>query len=298
MAFCRQVADQLVHSIIGRSLERLDTAIRELNPSHVFALFSGGHDSLAATYIASKHPRFSAAVHINTGIGIEKTRQFVHDTCEAQEWELLEYKAVDNVNAKGEPDPQVYEDMVLEYGFPGPTKFGHNKMYNRLKERQIRRLIREHKQHRFDKIILVTGCRSQESKRRMGHVKEVQVDHSRVWTAIIHDWSKFDVEQFIRRVGLPRNLVVELLSKSGECLCGAFAKKGELAELQAFFPEDAAKIRELERRVKRRFPWGWEEGPPAGWRKYGSQCKDEMRGNSIPLCMSCEKRDDDEALND
>ena len=166
-------------------------------------------------------------------------------------------------------------------------------MYNRLKERQIRRLIREHKQHRFDKIILISGCRSQESRRRMAYVQEVQVDGCRVWNAIIHDWSKFQVEQFIRDVGLPRNPVVELLSKSGECLCGAFARKGELAELEAFFPEDAGRIRELERRVMQKFPWGWEEGPPKWWLTSRRKCdKDPMHGRRIPLCMSCDKRND------
>jgi len=179
----------------------------------------------------------------------------------------------------------------------GPTKFGHNKMYNRLKERQIRRLLRDHKRHRHDRILLVSGCRSQESRRRMGHVEEIQRDGCRVWMAPLHDWSKLDVEACIKSEQLPENPVVRLLSKSGECLCGAFAKKGELAELECFYPCVAKRIRDLEQQVRARgFPWGWEEGPPAWWlRKKRDQRRDETAGRRIPLCMSCEKRAFEEA---
>ena len=278
---------------LNQGLKRLDSAIKQCNPSHVFALFSGGHDSLVATYIASHHPKFTAAVHINTGIGIRATREFVYKTCRNHGWKLIEYKAAENVKGNGDPDPQVYEELVLEYGFPGPTKFGHNLMYNRLKERQIGRLIREHKQYWNDKIILVSGCRSQESRRRMGHVKEIQVDGCRVWNAIIHDWSKRDVNEFIHQIGLKPNPVVELLCKSGECLCGAFAQKGELAELAAFFPKEAEYIRALEQKVMKRFPWRWEGRPPSWWigRNRGKK-KKAIPTKSMPLCMSCVSKAD------
>ena len=58
----------------------LDQAIAACKPKAVFGLFSGGHDSLTATYVASQHSAFTAAVHINTGIGIEATREFVRKT--------------------------------------------------------------------------------------------------------------------------------------------------------------------------------------------------------------------------
>lgn len=64
---------------VPNALAVLDEAIETHDPSHVFALFSGGHDSLTATALTAKHPRFTAAVHINTGIGIEETRDFGSD---------------------------------------------------------------------------------------------------------------------------------------------------------------------------------------------------------------------------
>lgn len=274
------------------ALQRLDTAVRRFNPSHIFGLFSGGHDSLVATFIAAQHPRFTAVVHINTGIGIMQTREFVDETCDRFGWPLLEYKAVDNVDAKGRPDPQIYDELVLEHGFPGPTRIGHNKMYHRLKERQIARLIRDHKRHRRDRIILVSGCRSHESRRQMGHVTEVQTEGGRVWNAIIHDWTKRDVDDFLNQRRIPRNPVVLNLCKSGECLCGAFARPGELDDIAFHYPLAAARIRALEQRVMRRFPWGWESGPPQWWldakrRQLFLFEMDEMGRRPTPLCHSC-----------
>ena len=55
----------------------LDVAIRRYKPVAVFGMFSGGHDSICAVHMAAQRPEFTAAVHINTGIGIEQTREFV-----------------------------------------------------------------------------------------------------------------------------------------------------------------------------------------------------------------------------
>lgn len=80
----------------------LDAAVEEHAPSHVFALFSGGHDSLCSTALAAKHSAFTAAVHINTGIGIPETREFVRSTCEERgvfgHWWVLEKSLSGEVN--------------------------------------------------------------------------------------------------------------------------------------------------------------------------------------------------------
>ena len=115
------------------ALETINEACERHECAKVFCLFSGGDDSLAALRVAVEHPRFVAAVHCNTGIGVEATREFARETCRELRCPLIEYKATENVNAKGQPDPQIYEQMVMEYGFPGPTKTGHGKMYVRLK---------------------------------------------------------------------------------------------------------------------------------------------------------------------
>lgn len=64
----------------------LNQAVEEHNPQAIYALFSGGHDSLCATAITAKHPAFTAAAFINTGTGIPRTVEFVRETCQKQGW--------------------------------------------------------------------------------------------------------------------------------------------------------------------------------------------------------------------
>ena len=75
---------------------------------------------------------------------------------------------------------------------------------------------------------------------------------------------------------LPSNPVVDLLHMSGECLCGSFARPGELAEISLWYPRAAARIFELERRVLEAGspprPWGWT-GDKMGTRALCQQCR-------------------------
>ena len=262
--------------------ELINQAIEDYNPSHIFGLFSGGTDSLTACHVASQHPKFTACAHINTGIGVPQTRDFVYQTCKEQGWDLKEYKAVDQ--------GQVYEDIVMEHGFPGP--FAHRMMYTRLKERALRQLIRDHKQDRNDRIMLISGCRSDESTRRMGTVQPIDKQGAQVWVAVIHDWSKAKCLEYLEDKGIKRNPVSELIGKSGECLCGAFAKKGELDELHEHFPEVAERILDLEEQVMKKFPWDWESlGPPKWWKEQqqGQQCMFDMTKPPGHMCWGCHK---------
>lgn len=252
---------------IAEAKDILCRAIREFNPSHVFAMLSGGHDSLCASHIASQHPRFSGAVHINTGIGVEETRQFVRDTSLHLGWPLKEYQS--HIS---------YRSIVLEHGFPGPA--GHSFIYRRLKERCIERLVREHKTHRRDRIVLVTGCRRAESERRMGTAVDIRRQGARVWTAPIINWLPEDKNDYIASHGLKRNRVVDTLCMSGECLCGAFAKPGEIVEIEAAYPKAAAVIRELESAAR-------DAGVHAKWGTRPPQKPDPRQG-SMDLCWSCE----------
>ena len=166
----------------------LGVAIATYKPSHVFGLFSGGHDSLCSTALAAAHPSFTAAVHINAGVGIDETREFVRETCRRQGWPLIEMH----------PDAKTYRDLVIERGMPGGPK-AHNTMYYWLKQRQVRRLVAEHKQHRHDRIVLVTGIRLQESERRMAAAISVPVRRSgaQVWVSPILVWSKRECHDYM-----------------------------------------------------------------------------------------------------
>lgn len=281
-----------------KALARLGRAIIRTKPVAVFGLFSGGHDSVCATTIAAMFREFEGAVHINTGVGVARTRQYVRETCFNRRWRLREYEATKCVSAKGKPAPQIYRDFVLRYGFPGPD--GHGMMYARLKERCLRMLQREWKCSASVKhprrVLYVSGCRSDESDRRMANTDEVQIDGQRIWCAPIHDWTKLDTTVFMEHMGIPRNPIVDLIHKSGECLCGAFAKPGELAEL-ALWPETRPAYDEivaLEKEVRAAgFPWGWEDAPPKWFqeRKRGQQFLLDYDSDAPQhLCWSCNKR--------
>lgn len=250
---------------LNNAYERLDKAIKEIDPTAVFGLFSGGHDSFSSTFVASRHPRFTSAVHINTGIGIEATREYVRDTCRTRRWNLEEYWATENLNADGCPDPQDYDDLVRERGFPGPGH--HGKMYDRLKGRSLARLERDYgancRGKKKRRVMYVSGCRTQESERRMANTEELQIDGRRAWCAPIHDCSKCDTSDILSCANQPRNQVADLIHKSGECLCGAFRKRGELEELNLWDITRPAynRIIALEKEVVPIFGRGWGERP-------------------------------------
>ena len=91
----------------------LAEAIERYRPVKVFGLFSGGHDSLCACHLASTQPRFDGCVHVNTGIGIEETREFVCATCRDHGWPLIEFHP-----------PVSYDQIVLRWELPLPASGG------------------------------------------------------------------------------------------------------------------------------------------------------------------------------
>lgn len=217
------------------------------------------------------------AAHIKTGTGIPETTEYVQRVCGEYGWPLKVY----------EP-PVPYEQIVVEYGFPGPGQ--HGLMYRRLKERALRQLVREHKEEVRDRVMLVTGVRSEESVRRMRHVERVQREGAQVWAANIWNWSKLDCNRLIAERGLARNPVVDLLHMSGECLCGAFARPGEIEEIEQWFPKHAEWLHELEEKVRARGLAGcvWGKRPPRVHAEQMSMLLDDYEGAEVgPLCVGC-----------
>jgi len=256
----------------SKSLAVIEAAVDEYKPSHLFALFSGGHDSLVSTHTAAQHPAFSGAVHINTGIGIEETREFVRETCREQGWPLLEYCAKEGA----------YERRCMRYGMPGGPVH-HEMVYHVLKSEQIQRLVRDHKTHRYDRIALVTGVRHAESARRMRlHPIPVRRERTKVWVHPHLDWSGLDVSRYVDAQGLRRNPVVDKLHRSGECLCGALADPKELDEIGFWYPAVAQRIHDLEYAC-------FKAGLPHRWGRDPSQPIDPNQP-MLPMCDSCTLR--------
>ena len=259
----------------------IEQAVSEYRPSHIFALFSGGHDSLCSTHLASTflHPAFSGVIHCNTGIGIPETTEFVRETCAANGWPLYEY------HARIRNGMPIYDDMCLRLGMPGGEQ-AHRGQYHTLKAESLYNAFRQHRQGNAS-MLFVTGIRKQESGRRMRNPIAVPTRRDRkypaiVWVCPILEWSALDCTEYIAAQGLKRNPVVDKLHRSGECLCGALARPDEIKEIAVWYPEVAARIHALEEECfKRGLPSEWgsrkQEMPPA-----------EQLG--MELCQSCETR--------
>ncbi|MBB4913328.1 phosphoadenosine phosphosulfate reductase family protein [Streptosporangium saharense] len=225
------------HDIIAQALDRYPIVARQ-------ALVSGGNDSmvllhLVRPYLDSSH--HDAVVHVNTGIGIDDTRQHVRDTAAAWNLPLRELHPRDS-----------YEDLVLGQviartgpnagiravwkGFPGPA--GHSVMYRRLKNEPLQRnraaIIGTH--GRSQKVLYLAGMRWDESDRRFRTAAEIDPDGGIIWCSPLAHWTNAQMREYRDRHLIPRNPVAEHLHMSGECLCGAYAKPGELDEIAFFYP--------------------------------------------------------------
>lgn len=280
-----------LESKLAEARVHLENAIAEFKPKRVVTLVSGGNDSVTVTHFANRvlGERVDLTVHINTGIGIRQTREHVYELAERYGWRLNEYRAAENVNAQGEPDPMVYRDIVVKHGFPGP--FAHRMMYSCLKERQIRRLGRDLECSASEPLMLISGVRREESTRRMGTTQLVARYGRFLWVSPFIDMTALDCNEYMTREGIPRNPVKDLLHMSGECLCGAFAKPGELKEIELWYPEAAAEIRDIEAAVRAAgHDWGWEDKPPRQRKPAPGQLPMEY------LCVGCNKRDEEQSL--
>lgn len=256
----------------------------------IVTLFSGGKDSTTLAHCFKDVATHAA--HANTGIGIEATRAFVRETCAAWGLPLIEKHPLPG---------QGYEDIVLGRwrmqngkqpwpgGFPGPA--AHFIMYRMLKERALRQVRRELVANpRKQRVVFITGVRTQESARRMMTTTAagpVRRDGSIVWVSPLIGWADADLMTYRRVHGddVPLNEVSALIHMSGECLCGAFAHRGELDEIEEWYPSFAAYIRDLEARVQAagvgdeaHRTWGWDKNKP------------RERPRSGGLCGSCDKR--------
>jgi 3'-phosphoadenosine 5'-phosphosulfate sulfotransferase (PAPS reductase)/FAD synthetase len=238
-------------------------------------LFSGGNDSVCAVHLASQAKQFDGAVYIDTGIKIQAALDHAKYVAKIFDWP---FRVIET--------PESYGDIVRKHGFPGAA--AHRYMYIMLKERAIDRLLRETKTARSQRIMLITGVRRYESQRRMENVVLPVVKiKSKVWVAPMWNWTDEIKENYAQSHDLPRNPIKPVMHISGDCLCGAYNSKGDLALLEMFFPDDAKKVIELQKEVIKSHPWNWDEMPPKWWKKY--QDGQMFLGNQfMPLCWNCE----------
>jgi 3'-phosphoadenosine 5'-phosphosulfate sulfotransferase (PAPS reductase)/FAD synthetase len=253
--------------------------VDRLSPVAAYACFSGGHDSLVSTHWAMANIPGCKVLHCNTGIGVERTRRYVRETCKEYGWPLVE-----------KFQEGVYESWCVEHGFPGPAQ--HPRMYQRLKERSIRAACKDAKadKPRSSSVLLVSGVHSGESLIRSAYDRPASKVRGQVWVNPFYYATPDDFDDYRDRRSLPLNPVKLAIGMSGECGCGAFAKKGEFKLWESVCPIFAERVESLQKKVEQAGkPWGWEDAPPRWY-------LDQQRGQSMfpfmPLCQGCNKRDE------
>jgi 3'-phosphoadenosine 5'-phosphosulfate sulfotransferase (PAPS reductase)/FAD synthetase len=231
--------------------EVLSRALEEHDPSQVFALFSGGNDSLALLHWAKHHTSLTAAVHIDTGTALPGVREHAEEMCSRLEVPLIVY----------ETPPTVYEEMVRKHGLPGPG--AHLYPYALLKERQLDALKRDFRNGPKDRLMMLMGARRHESVRRMGNSRDISRDGTAVFVNPLIDWTNLDTRRYRKAHDLPLSETAAICHRSGECNCGAFAKPDERDELAYWFPDWWERMAWMERMAASQgHDWLWGERPP------------------------------------
>jgi DNA sulfur modification protein DndB len=272
----------------------------------IYGLVSGGNDSSANLVVTSKHPNFSGVIHANTGIGLQSTRDHLQNVCDTLGLPLIEYHARENCKADGSPDPKRYEDLVRRIGFP--TERFHTDMFSMLKERSFYRAARDvFATGLTQKVIFSTGLRLSESDRRYTNINKYGIVSSRgsiIYVNPIAHYEATDCFEVLKRHGLSRNPVKDLLGISGECLCGAYGSPAELEIATAIFPTDPTIVllNQLNDELQEAgFPWGWGGSIPAHWGKtqrYQALKRNWQRESGLApgeepnfnLCGNCNKK--------
>jgi 3'-phosphoadenosine 5'-phosphosulfate sulfotransferase (PAPS reductase)/FAD synthetase len=266
------------------------------------ALVSGGHDSLTAMHLAyqSEAIDLDGIIHINTGIGIPETRQFVRQRAEALDLPFyLVGETLFAGNGYEVPEHEYrlpreeYVHLIEEYGFPGPG--AHRWMYVNLKEKPLQRFVRD--QFPDEDLTFISGVRQHESDRRMENVDDSGlsefIGHPTVSPLVA--FRGIDVTRYRSSLDLPPNPVVQRLEMSGECLCGSYASRGELRDLRLFYPDVFRRLLCLERRVQIAAAVD-DDGPDKQYGQWGhNRLRDRERRalddtNQMLLCSSCEQQ--------
>ncbi|WP_436348766.1 phosphoadenosine phosphosulfate reductase domain-containing protein [Natronorubrum sp. FCH18a] len=209
---------------------------------HAFALMSGGYDSMAATHYTYHNAPFAldGVIHIDTSIGLRETTEYVQSR--ADDLDLPVHIA--NVRR----DADEYATRIETYGFPGANKTSHKWEWVNNKDKPLQTLLQQ-----FDgTTLLISGATREESDARYEKVDAsgLELKDGHLYASPLAAWTPADVRAYIDDQGIPRSDVVDELTHSGDCLCGAYADRWfELEMIHEEWPYMWAYIQSLEARV-------------------------------------------------
>ncbi|PCR88622.1 hypothetical protein CP557_21545 [Natrinema ejinorense] len=207
-----------------------------------FALVSGGYDSVAAAYYTYHNAPFAldGIIHIDTSIGLRETTEYVEAFADDLGLELH----VADVRR----DEDEYATRIETYGFPGANETAHKWEWVNNKDKPLQTLLQQ-----FDgTTLLISGATREESEARYEKVNAdgLEIKDGHLYASPLAAWTPSDVRDYIDDQGIPRSAVVDELSHSGDCLCGAYADRWlELDVIHDEWPYMWAYIQSLEARV-------------------------------------------------
>lgn len=204
-----------------------------------YPLCSGGKDSITTThFIKENYPnQFKTGIYTVTGVGVKGSRQFVVDYFKEMNWSL-----------QFTWTPYNFTDFVLLNGFPSPEI--HNIVMFQLKFITWRLFEQE---HRNEKMLFIGGIRKKESKRRGRKKQYAQPFHIDGKTAFCNPFlfkSGTDIWKYHAEHDLKLTPIHQILNLSGDCMCGCFAEKWELALIKKYYPDTFNYFKWLERRIQ------------------------------------------------
>lgn len=240
----------------------------------VWGLCSGGKDSMTACYIAHKYRPLNGIVTVDTTIGVFKVvnGKKIYVALEAAK-KFADLLGIQHIIIKPKKS---FKEYVQKYGMPHPGQ--HNAVYRELKWKPMVKFVRSRKgpKGEYYDVVFISGVRILESKKRFISAKPTQVDPTvkrmRFVAPIIY-WDTETVIKFIQEKQFPKSDSYNTLHLSGDCLCGAYAEKGESELISLFYPECGRYIAECEKQANK------DHKGKNGW------------GNNTPMIHALEQTD-------
>jgi 3'-phosphoadenosine 5'-phosphosulfate sulfotransferase (PAPS reductase)/FAD synthetase len=233
-----------------------------------WALLSGGKDSTLTAIEMSRRNKLEGVVYIDTGIGLNETKEYVEELCSNSGWNLKVCKGYTS-----------YDSYILKHGFPTPS--GHSQIMHILKLDAVRKFISWHKRETGDTPLLFSGVRRSESSRRSQWAKRFQFYQGAYWECPIFHYDDDKVWNFHYQYKIPINSAYGTIGKSGDCLCGAFGNLTEKKIIEKYYPYLSDHISYLEENTKSESYniWGNTDKP---------MCSLQGKGQSEHLlCSEC-----------
>jgi 3'-phosphoadenosine 5'-phosphosulfate sulfotransferase (PAPS reductase)/FAD synthetase len=233
----------LVRKLVSITKRDMEKIIRSSSP---YVLFSGGKDSICTLIyvkrIAENVGKKIKAVHVDTTVGLPESSKHAEEICREFDVELK------IVHPKKD-----FFSLAKEWGIPS------HKFRWCCRELKIKPLANYLKTVSEPKIVL-DGIRAAESPLRSSYLPVWYHPTFRCLSVSpIFYWSDSDVRHYLRESGLSTEIVNQL-STSPECWCGAYKSRKDFERLYTLSPELFGKLARLERNSKTEFTFIYENG--------------------------------------